>query len=165
MSLVKRPFADSFAFARPVAAAHRDANGVLVNAGVDQPRFDHDDQGNPKGLLVAPGVVPGEHDAIATAAGWDNEAPGMILHEYDQGGEIRRVAFYTVRLKDMADACLRHAVHHREIIAVDGYLRNRGGYVRYDGRNWDLGDALAIQSGPLASPVLADGAGRLLIEG
>jgi hypothetical protein len=166
VTLVKRPFADTFTFARNIAAQVRDANGALVTAAVNVPRFDHDATGNAKGLLVETGPSNGQHDAIKTVAGWDvGVSKGMVLHEYEQDGELRRIAFYTENVKAMADSCLNGAVHHRTLIVLDGWKRNRGGYVRFDGRNWPLGGALAVQPGPLASPVLVDGEGRILIEG
>jgi hypothetical protein len=166
MTLVKRPFGESFTFARSIAADYRDAAGDVVTAPVNVPRFDHAVDGTPKGLLVEPGPALGQHDALQTQPGWEvGVEKATVLHEYEMDGQIRRVAFYTSNAKAMADGCCRAAVHHRSLIAVEGYLRNRGGYVRYDGRNWDLGSALAVQPGPLASPVLADEDGRLLIEG
>jgi hypothetical protein len=166
VTLVKRPFAETFTFARTVPADHRNALGVQVTALVNQPRFDHDIDGNPRGLMVRMGNNYGEHDAIATVSGWDaGNAKYMVLHEYSQNDVMRRVAFYTTNGKALVDSCLRAAVDHREVIVLDGWKRNRGGYVRFDGRNWSLGDALAVADGPLASPVLADGEDRPFIEG
>lgn len=165
MTLVKRPFGETFTFSRPIAAPYRDANGNLQSAPMDSPRFDHEPDGTAKGLLVESGAEIGQHDALKTVAGWDVVKKGMVLHEYEHDGVVRRVAFYTENVKAMTDACLRWTVHHREIIALDGWKRNRGGYVRFDGRNWPLGGALAVQPGPLPSAVLAAEAGKPLIEG
>lgn len=166
MTLVKRPFSESFTFSRPSAANHRDASGAVVTAAVNQPRFDHEADGEPRGLLVEAGAGPGQSDYVVSAQGWDAGAlKAMVLHEYELDGEVRRVAFYTLTARATVDNCLNAAVHHREIKALDGWLRNRGGYVRHDGRNWQLGMLVAVQPGPLASPVLEDSADRLLVEG
>lgn len=167
MNLVKHSFADTFVFSRNRTAQYRDKAGALTTAAVDAPRFDHDVDGTPKGLLVEAGPENGQHDAIKSVAGWDAGVDkAMVLHEYQfPDGTIRRAAFYTRNVKATVDACLNCAVHHREIIAFDGWKRNRGGFVRFNGHNWFLGEAIAVRSGPLVSPVLADDQGRSLIEG
>jgi hypothetical protein len=166
VTLIKRPFAETFTFARPNAAQHRNAAGAVVTAAINAPRFDHEADGTAKGLLIEPGSDMGQHDALETVAGWDaSVAKAMVLHEYDVGGEIVRSAFYTNNPKAMADACLKIVGHHRELIVLDGWKRNRGGYVRFDGRNWYLGGALAINPGPLDTEVLGSDADVPLIEG
>lgn len=166
MTLVKRPFAETFTFARPNAAAHRNAAGVVVSAAVNVARFDHEPDGTAKGLLIEGGADMGQQDVLVTAAGWEvGVEKAMVLHEYEADGEIKRAAFYTNQAKALADNCLASVAHHREIIVLDGWKRNRGGYVRFDGRNWSLGDALAINPGPLPSTVLGADTDKPLIEG
>lgn len=170
MILVKRPFAETFVFSRPVAADYRDSSGAIVTATVDAPRFDHDATGVALGLRVTAGPAFGQHDAIATVPGWAGAATGTVLHEYSaiegpEAGQVRRIALYSRNIEGTANGCLRAAVHHRRLIAVPGILRNRGGYVRFDRANWSLGDAIAVTDGPIDGPALADGAGRALIEG
>lgn len=165
MNLVKRPFAETFTFARSVSADYRDASGAVATAPINAPRFDHTVDGTAKGLLVESGPSFGQHDALRTVAGWDAVDKGMVLHEYEHNGTVRRVAFYTQAVKAMTDACLRSGGHHRELIVLDGWKRNRGGYVRFDGRNWFLGDAIAISPGPLPSDVLGAEPEKPLIEG
>lgn len=168
MPLIKRPFAESFVFARTIAADRRDETGAIVTEAANVPRFDHKPDGTPLGLLVTAGPSYGQHDAIATVDGWQPSIAtmGTVLHEYGAAdGSVVRAAFYSANVKATADACLRAAVHHRALIVLDGRLRNRGGYVRHDARNWSLPAGLAVDDGPLASPALGDGAGRPLIEG
>ena len=181
MALVKRPFGETFAFSRPIAAPVRNAQGVALSAPADVARFDHDVDGTARGLLIESGPTTGQADILATVGGWQGDGIGTVLHEFRTAdragpggatiaGEVRRVALYSRKLKATADACLALAGHHRTIIAVDGFLRNRGGYVRYDGRNWQLGQFLAAslpraQGGPIVPLILGDSAGRPLIEG
>jgi hypothetical protein len=166
VTLVKQPFGATFTFSRSIAAPYRDFEGTVQIAAPNIARFDHDAAHVLKGILVEPGPGFGQHDNLASVAGWDvGLVEATVLHSYEADGEIRNVAFYTRSAKAMVDACLRVAGHHREIKVVDGFLRNRGGYVRNDRRNWQLGSAIATAPGPLPSPVLADQAGRPLIEG
>lgn len=166
MALVKRPFGDTFTFARPVAASYRDSNGVLASAASNVPRFDHGEDGSPRGLLIELGGDMGQHDALATVEGWDaGVTKAMVLHEYEIDGEIRRTAFYTATPKAVVDGCLAIAAWHRELIVLDGWKRNRGGYVRFDRRNWSLGDAIAVDPGMRLNAVLAVEPGKPLIEG
>lgn len=164
MDLVKRPFGETFTFSRPGPADYTDANGDPQTAAANVARFDFAPGGILKGLLVEPGSGFGQHDAIVTVDGWQGDDMGTVLHEIEEDGVVRRVAFYSRTMKATVDGRLRAAGHHRSIIAIPGFLRNRGGYVRFDRRNWQLGRAIAIEDVP-GAPVLGDDAGRIIIEG
>lgn len=164
-ALIKRPFAETFSFARATAADHRDATGTLVTAAVDAPRFDHGEDGTARGLLVDGGDALGAADRLATVHGWETAGPATVLHEYEAEGAIVRLALYTLNVKATVDGCLRAQAHHREIKAIPAYLRNRGGYVRHDGRNWPLSGTIAVQPAPYPLAVIEDGAGRQLADG
>lgn len=164
LALVKRPFAETFTLARASAGAHRDATGALVTAPANAPRFDHDENGTPRGLLVE-GGAPGEADRLASVDGWAAPGPATVLHEFEADGVIVRSARYTVNVKATVDGCLRAAVHHREIKALPAYLRNRGGYVRHDGRNWPLSGTIAVQAAPFTLELIEDGHGRPVLDG
>ena len=164
-ALIKRTFGESFSFARASAAPVRDATGALVSAAPNVPRFDHDEAGTRRGLIIGGGAAPGEADRLSSADGWDVAGPATVLHEFETDGVVTRQAIYTVNAKAALDGCLRAAVHHREIKAIPAYLRNRGGYVRHDGRNWSLSAAIEAQGAPYTVVVIEDGDGRVILNG
>lgn len=134
-----------FTFARPTAAAYRNIGGELVEAVVDEPRFDHDEAGTPRGLIVEPGNRNGREDRVRLANAIDGEgAPHTILHEYERDGVIINQAVYSTSPRATVDAMLSLIGHHRRIVAVPGYLANIGGQVRFDVTLWSLGGAIAI---------------------
>lgn len=154
--LVGYPFNLAFAFSRPVGAVVRDETGALGVAAVDQPRFDHDLDGNRLGLLIGPGRTFGQADRCAVIAGdWEIKGPATVLHEYagDDDVVIRR-AYYTAAVRAMVNSALGIAGHHRVIGAVAGYLKNRGGVVRFRERDWQLVEALGTG---VEGEVLEDG--------
>lgn len=166
MPLVGQPFANTFTFTRPIAAPVRNDAGDVVTAAIDAPRFDHDVDGNPKGLLVEMGEGLGQADRCRVVAGdWEFVGPGTVLHEYEVDGTIVRSAAYSASVRATVNAVLATAAHHRIIAAVPGHLRNRGGYVRYREFDWALPGA--IGTGVAANQVVGDGstADRALIEG
>ena len=55
----------AFAFARSEVAPYRNSAGQTVQAPVDAARFDHDDAGAPRGLLVTGGSDYGTRDRLA----------------------------------------------------------------------------------------------------
>lgn len=158
--LVGYPFNDTFDFTRPVTAPVRGADGELAIAAIDAPRFDHDEDGVRTGLLVGFLDTLGQSDRCAVVAGdWEIEGAGTVLHEYaDAADTIVRRAFYTDSVRAMVNAVLRVDGHHRIIGAVPGHLRNRGGFVRYRERDWDL--AAKLGTG-VEGEQLGDGSGEL----
>lgn len=160
------PFANSFSFARSITAAYRNAAGVLVNAAVNEPRFDHDVDGNRLGMLVTAGPLYGQHDAVAALPGdWDTARKATVLWAWSENGELKRRALYTTNVRATIDACLKVQAHHVFLGAVAAFLPNLGndtrpGYVRYRNTEYPLGNAL----GPSEGLALGNEGGDVLIE-
>lgn len=158
-------FDQVFAFGRPVPAQHRNAQGELVEAAPGQPRIDHDEAGAPLGLLIEEGPYHGAGDRLRVLAGeWEIAGPATVFHErLGADGAVERRAVYTLDARKALDGLLAGAGHHRRVGAVSGFLRNRGGYVRYREADWALPDLL----GPAEGVAFTDGepADRPLLEG
>lgn len=178
-------FAIAFDFARSEAAAVRGPDGELATAPVDQPRFDHDATGRPRGLLVTGGTEPGGGDRTAfdplmlpaaLTEGEDLTArEATVYHAFvpvsagieDASADafeaaIVRRAFYTRDAARLIDTLLRSAGRHVMIGAHAGFAGNRDGFARYRGKRWLLpvgisagGDALASAPG---KPLITSGA-------
>lgn len=160
------PFANTFSFVRPVAAAFRNASGALVDAAVDEPRFDHDADGNRIGMLVTAGPVYGQHDAAAALPGeWEGSGRATVLWAWSESGELKRRALYSSNVRATINACLNTQAHHVFLGAVGTFLPNLGnetrpGYVRYRNTEYPLGNVL----GPSESVALGNEDGDILIE-
>ena len=178
-------FAIAFDFARSEAAAVRGPDGVLGTAPADQPRFDHDATGKPRGLLVTAGAEPGGGDRTAfdplmlpaaLTEGADLKArEATVYHAFvplsadieDASAEafeaaIVRRAFYTRDAARLIDTLLRSAGRHVMIGAHAGFAENRDGFARYRGKRWLLPVGLATNGGALVSaadtPLITSGA-------
>lgn len=149
MALVNRPFELSFAFSRSVAGAYRTDAGLAAIAPPGAPRFDHDMNGEPLGLLVEAGARLGEGDRLqVVTAGWAFLGEATVLHAFTPiGGGLTHRAFYTLDPRATVDALLGAAGYHRSIGAVPGFLRNKGGLVRYRSIDWRLPGAMVTPSG------------------
>ncbi len=148
MPLVDQPFAETFTFARARAADYVDAAGAGATAAINVPRFDHDEAGAPRGLLVE-GRPQFAADQLLVVAG-DWSAPGgTVLHEFETpAGEIRRRAFYAGADPRVAvNACLNAKGRHRRLAYVPGHLSNRGGYVRWRNLFWSLAGVMMAEAG------------------
>lgn len=160
------PFANTFSFVRPVAAAFRNASGAVVNAAPGEPRFDHDAEGNRLGLLVTAGTVYGHHDAAAALPGeWEGSGKATVLWAWNENGELKRRALYSSNVRATINACLNAQAHHVFIGAVATFLPNLGnetrlGYVRYRNTEYPLGNAL----GPSEGVAFGNDDGDILIE-
>ncbi|VWX62572.1 hypothetical protein [Sphingorhabdus sp. 109] len=164
-------FAVAFTFARPLAAAYRDANGDSQSAAIDTPRFDHDSDGNPLGLLVEGGPYLGQADrTLIDPLMLPENIVGeevTILHSMtDIDGTIIRRAWYSRDAIAMINGLLAIAGRHAEIGLIAGFRENKGepdetGYVRYRGQSWHLVPLISATGGVF----LADAAGRPLIGG
>jgi len=157
-------FSVAFAFTRPLAAAYRDANGDDQSAVIDNPRFDHDAQGNPLGLLVEGGPYLGQADrALIDPLMLPADIAGQevtIFHAVtDSDSTIIRRAWYSRDAIGMINGLLAGAGHHAEIGLISGFRENKGGYVRYRGQSWMLAPLIAAS----ATHLLADDAGRPLL--
>lgn len=149
MPLVDQPFYDTFIFSRGCAARYRDADGVWQLAAKNIPRFDHDATGAPLGLLVEGRPDEWRPDRLRVLDGdWALDA-GTVLHIFETPqGDMRRNAWYTpFDPKAAIDACLGAKGWHRLIAYVPGYLRNRGGYVRWARQDYALGGVLLSEPG------------------
>jgi hypothetical protein len=178
-------FAIAFDFARSEAAAVRGPDGVLATAPADQPRFDHDATGRPRGLLVTAGEEPGGGDRAlfdplmlpaALTEGADLSArEATVYHAFvpisanigDANAEvfeaaIVRRAFYTRDASRLIDTLMRSAGRHVMIGAHAGFAENRDGFARYRGKRWLLPVGLAADGGALTSsgdkPIITSGA-------
>lgn len=149
MPLVDQPFADTFGFSRGDRGSYRDADGVVRRAATDVPRFDHDEAGVAKGLLVEGSPLRWHADRVSVRSGDWATVPGTVLHIFETPeGEVRQNAWYAMTdPKGAVDACLGAKGRHRLIAFVPGYLRNRGGYVRWGRRDYALGGILLSEPG------------------
>lgn len=160
-------FASAFDFARSEAASCRDATGTEQLLAADLPRFDHDDNGTPLGLLIGSGEDLGGGDRTAIdplmlpeelLTGSDRAA--TVFHLFDPGtGPVRR-AWYSRNALATVNALLDQVGHHIAIGVVAGFRPREddggAGLVRYRGQAWTL-------PGLLGSPAINDGTGRGLI--
>jgi len=158
--MAARDFAQIFSFGRPGAAPVRDAAGLLVQAPAGAPRFDHDEAGKPIGLLIEAGARLGAGDRAKLAMALPG-GPATIFHHFAAPrGEAERRAYFVLDAAAAVEGLLAGAGHHLAIGAIPGFLRNRGGHVRYREQDWPLAAAI----GPDAR-AFGDGAGRPLLEG
>jgi hypothetical protein len=172
----------AFAFARSEAAAYRAADGSLAQAAIDAPRFDHDADGNPRGLLVSTGSDIGRQDRptidplILPADIVEGEDAGdrdvTIFHVFrspiangqDDGAAafeagIRRRAYYARDVAARIDALMRQPGHHLSIGVVRGFRPNQGGFTWYRGQRWELPGLVASNGA-----ALTDGSGKPLVN-
>lgn len=166
--LDQRDFDIAFSFSRPTIAAFRTAQGTAISAPVDTPRFDHDQDGNRRGLLVEPGALLGQADRVS----FDPlmlpvellDAQVTVLHAVDQGNGLIRRAWYSEDAVATINSLLKIAGHHHMIGVLAGFRERKGsrfeaGFVRYRQQSWYLARALAADQ----TRALADDAGRPLI--
>ncbi len=165
MRLVGLTFEETFVFARPIAAEHRDAAGEIVEAAIDAPRFDHDEAGARLGLLVEGGPYFGAADRVSVPPGdWEIAGPATVFHELAGEDDVPvRRAYYTRSARASVNAILATAGHHRQIGAAAGHFRNLGGHVRYREQIWQLPVAIGDGDGAFISD--GDDPDRPLIEG
>lgn len=160
------PFANSFAFTRRIAAPYRNASGIIVNAAIDEPRFDHDLNGNRLGILITAGPAYGQHDVLSALPGeWEGPGKATVLWAWSENGELKRRALYTTNVRSTINTCINVQAHHVFIGAVATFLPNLGnanrpGYVRYRNVEYPLGNAL----GPGGGVALGNEDGDILIE-
>ncbi len=157
-------FAAWFDFTRPTAAPYFDAAGAIVVAPVNTPRFDHDAEGAPIGLLVEPGEDLGQADRARLQLDAIGATIATVLHAFlDEDGNICRRAWYSRDPQATIDACLGQAAHHLSIAAIPGYRPRLGaagvGFVRYRGLDWQLTELLGDGEGA----AIGDGDGRAMI--
>lgn len=172
-------FVIAFDFARSEAAQVRGADGVVRTAAAGEPRFDHDADGRPRGLLITPGADLGGQDRsafdplmlpAALTEGVDLKArEATVYHafvplaasrteggvsaatrEEFEAGIIRR-AFYTREAARLIDTLIRTAGHHLVIGAHAGFAENKDGVARYRGKLWQLPFGLKAGAGVLSA--------------
>lgn len=149
-----------FDFSRPNVAAYRDATGAPAEAAIDEPRFDHDDNGVRAGLLVEPGEQLGQSDRVRLQLGAIGATEATVLHAtVDENGAAVRRAWYTRDPQMTIDVCLGQSAHHVSIAAVPGFRPNLGGYIRYRGVDWALTRLVGTGTGE----AVGDDEGRALI--
>ncbi|RYY25230.1 MAG: hypothetical protein EOP62_14305 [Sphingomonadales bacterium] len=154
-------FATLFDFKRPHVADYRNANGAIVTAAIDAPRFDHDLAGSPIGLVVEPGPDLGQHDRVSLAAAIAIDGPATVFQAITlpDGSTLRR-AVYTRDVTATVNALLRVAGRHQAIGAVGGFIAIRNGAVRYRGKSWTPPAVIAADAALLAGghdrPMLAN---------
>ena len=88
-----------------------------------------------------------------------------MLHEYEApDGQVLRRAWYVQEPATFITALLNTKAWHRHVGVIAGFLKNAGGFVRFEARHYALGGALA--SGPYALIDANDGGEpQPLIEG
>ncbi len=147
MTMVDLPFVDTFTFTRGRTAPYLNAAGDMVLAPIDQPRFDHSSDGEPRGLLIEGRPEFDQADRLRILDGAWNVAGGTVLHHWqdDAGVEWRRAVYAPSDPMGTVNGCLNLKGHIREIAYVPTYLPNRGGYVMWRRRAWELGGVLGVQ--------------------
>jgi hypothetical protein len=177
--LRRADFATAFLFSRSEAAAYTDAAGAAQSAAIDTPRFDHDEDGTPRGLLVTAGTDIGRQDRVAidAAALPEGMLDATLLSDRDAtvfhtfvplGADAwvpERRAWYTRNAKATIDGLLAQAGHHLEIGVIPGLRANLGGYCRLRGQVWLLPPGLAADSSGAALAADPAGAKPLLLAG
>lgn len=164
--LVGLSFAQTFDFSRPIAADYRDPSGAIVTAAIDEARFDHNEAGARRGLLIETGPVPGQHDAITVKPGdWEVSGQATVLVEWEGPTGIERRGLYSNDCRATVNAAIGVVGHLRSLIVLPGFLPNMGGngqpgFVWYRNVSYPLGAAI----GDGAGGILADDEGRLIIE-
>lgn len=155
MPLVDLSFAATFVFTRAREAAYVDSAGAVATAAVDTPRFDHTGEAEPRGLLIEGRPQTGAPDRLTVIDGDWAEPGGTVLHEYETlAGETRRRAIYAPDdPRSAVDGCLNAKGRHRRIAYVPGYLRNRGGFVRWRDLFWTLGGVVLADAGVALAPI------------
>ncbi|WP_439471329.1 hypothetical protein [Brevundimonas sp.] len=140
---------DQFVFTRGRVADYRAANGAIVSAAVDEPRFDHDVKGKLLGLLVEGRPDTRHPDRLASKPGAWAQGKATVLHEFiTPGGKLRRRACYiAANHRETVDGFVNTKGWHRQIAVVAGYLKNEGGAVRWRRVDWTLGAILAVDDG------------------
>ncbi|MCM3419046.1 hypothetical protein [Sphingopyxis alaskensis] len=154
-------FAAWFDFVRPTIAPYRNADGELVDAAIDVPRFDHDEQGVPTGLIVDPGEELGQADRARLQEEAIGATESTILHaRLADDGQIIRRAWYSRDPQATIDACLGQAGRHLSIGAVPGFRPNLGGFIRYRDVDWQLTGLIGTG---VPGEAIGDDDGRALI--
>lgn len=142
-------FVNSFTFSRARIGEYRDQTGAVATAPIDTPRFDHDAEGRPRGLLIEGRPEFGQADRLRVVTGAWAVAGGTVLHRWedDAGIEQHRAWYAPSNPQATIDGCLNLKGRMREIAYVPTYLPNRGGYVFWRGVIWELGGIVAAQDG------------------
>lgn len=164
--LTRESFDVAFAFSRPAAASYRGPDGETIQAAANAPRFDHDPDGNPLGLLVEPGAALGQADrAVLDPLMLPADIAGQevtVFHaQTDPGGTVHRRAWYSKDARATINGLLSSSGRHGAIGVIMGYRENKGGLVRYRAQSWYLPDAIRVDENIL----LGDAAMRPLVEG
>jgi hypothetical protein len=159
----------AFSFSRPIAADFVSAAGTIQNAAVDAPRFDHDTNGDPLGLLIEGGPVLGQADRVKIdplmlAEDIVGQEVTVFHARTMPDGTVERRAWYSRDAIATINGLLAGVGRHHSIGLIAGFRENKGGpeetgYVRYRGQSWQLAELLAVGDGKL----LSDEAGRPLI--
>ena len=139
----------SFVFSRGRAAPYRSDTGQIVMAAADVPRFDHDAQGRPLGLLIEGRPQTRHADVLTCKPGAWETGKATVLHEFTTpAGELKRRACYVLDdHRATVDGFMNTKGWHRQIIVLPGHLKNIGGAVRWRRFDWVLSAILAIEPG------------------
>lgn len=160
----------AFTFSRSEAGAYRNAAGSIVQAAIDAPRFDHDAEGQPLGLLINEGSDLGLQDRLAIdplilpealieSPLWQERACTVFHAFIPKGGEqLLRNAWYSRDARRTIDALMRQQGHHQAIGVIEGFRENLGGFVRLRGQVWQLASYLLADEA-----VLTDGEGQPMV--
>lgn len=154
---------DQFDFTRGREAPYRNAAGAIVTAGVDEPRFDHDQNGVLIGLLIEGRPQTRHADQLVSKPGGWAAGKATVLHEFiTPAGQLKRRACYVVGdHRATVDGFMNTKGWHRLIAVVAGHLKNTGHAVRWRRLEWTLSAIIAAEAG-VAVGVTAD---ILLLEG
>ena len=137
---------DDFTFSRGRAADYRAADGSIITAPIDEPRFDHDAKGKLLGLLVEGRPETRHPDRVTSKPGGWAQGKATILHEFiTPDGKLKRRACYVVDdHRATVDGFMNTKGWHRQIVVIAGHLKNIGGGVRWRRVEWTLGAILAV---------------------
>jgi len=171
-------FSVAFAFSRSEAASYRDANGALQTAPANAPRFDHAEDGTPRGFIVASGSALGNADRTAIdplmlpadLAG--SGADATVFHAYACEGaapdEVERRVWYSRNAQATIDSLLTQTGHHLAIGVIAGFRQPYdlgGNFVRYRGAVWFMPGVLIGNAAGAALAADAAGVKPVVVSG
>lgn len=177
--LTQAEFGIAFAFSRSAAAPFRDPTGNALTADINVPRFDHDELGVARGLLLTAGSDLGTQDRISldplllpeplVEGPLPVDFEATVFHSFVpigiQSWSVERRAYYTRNAKASIDGLLAQAGHHLEIGVVTGFRANLGGFVRLRGHVWILPRGVAGNEAGAAFAVDADAKKPIIVSG
>lgn len=169
----------AFSFSRSAAAGYVGGNGFPAAAAIDAPRFDHDETGTARGLLITPGADIGEQDrakidplmlpAALIEGPASSDRAATVFHAFVPLGAdpwvVERRAWYSRNVQATLDRLLSQSGHHIALGVIAGFRSADAGVVRLRGQTWALAGILLDQAGGVAVAIDAGGVLPLVTAG